>query len=1437
MPKTKYPNQIDTPSDLPIVRNNILEVGAEAINSLRSAIVQIEKVLGINPQGAIGNTVASRISGVIDDSGNIKPESLEKIGILTSPVLDDHISKVAAIKESKLKLDFPTSLLQTEISYLSSTLDEINAQIESLSAIISAHVNVDATNRHPASAITVNDISDATSDLSTRSLTKTDLQSTISEIYSSHINYSGANISEVNSSHTSKQIYFDNATVGTLESDNVQDAIDELSGINSSLIIKHQNIFHSNSVSNLYSSLDPTDSSFGYKIANDITILSSANLGPEITTRISFSSPLEKPDVEISLGDFLTINYNSNITSYQIQAINYSSDNLFVESIDVFGNIFNNISNGTASIYLNKKAFDKNVKIIGTAKQEWNLSSSHIISISNPSSPSVISSGINPALLNASNRYFSITFDEKNSITVDCFNPSLTRQSVDSIVKKINEAFDQNFAPASAYRIDLDDGVSEILINHNISSLESPTSSLKISRSLDSGIDAAGFTSSEDFIFYGKNNQNVVINGQVFSGLAKKLETELLSYFFGTNTISVTSSSVNFLTSGIKIGDTINVIGSSATRAYTISSVSESKLSIDPNQIGSGFLEDSLSTDKFIIYDNCLSVKDLEFLEVDSTFGSSLIEIFLDQNQNILYNKILEYRSVVTGTNSLFQIVGFDLNKKENLSSYDLIFEKNTDDLSVLAYFSGEDQKLKITGDGGYFTLKSNVKNLNITVFIPSKNDLYTYLTLIPEDYETISVYFKNKINEENNLKIGQIVYENYLGALAGGIGGPRFFSSVNDSPIGKNLISKELREELFSKGFSETRSSGVVRGLSVTEVSDGDSNYLISYNSGVCYVAGKRFEIIGKSNLDVGINFSSYDNFYIGIDLYGNIVCESSDPLCNYPWQEEEVVVLAKIERSSSINYIYDLRLFINDLDLRLLNSITVSPQPGMGHFSSFIDAIKYAKRFSQIYPKAGIPEIHLKSGTYSYEVSVSTDLSYEFWEDNVFGTAGTPSTDKTNFFTEIIKSGLYLDFPVSISGEGFSTKLNIKRRVTSSGSGEYVDNDNLYIFGAGFNTSGLDATIYHDTFSDGVITFKNINFNSGGIALIDLNNYNASNENYNFKINIDNISLNNSIKLYEITNTSNYKGNISISNSNLFGPVTIRPLDSSVRYKHISLINNNFEADLITTMMYPPLTTSISDYPAENDIRNIGNGILANSTSNRVDRVSYDLFVPNNLSINNNVSISGKYNIIDPNRDGTSNCTDSPVFRFEQDSTIIPIKLIKPVPAILYKIHPSSISANNIVYDSTSFAGIYASSSTTTSEIKLILPISDYFTSSMYQNYTGDGSQYATAITSLTFAFQGTYNWPSPSSDVVATIEVFLLNAVGATTQLSSLTTNVTKTNLQTTTSFYSPSIDTSGQITLANVFNHYAVVTLKCGTAYSSPKLYSSVITANVMGIHPG
>ena len=247
--KSKYPNQIDTPSELTIVRDNITEITSDVINSLRSAIVQIEKTLGINPQGDVGQTVAQRISGVIDSSGNLSADSIDRAGLVFGPIFNDQISNVAAIEESKLKLNFPTQILQSEISYVNSLIDEIQLQVESLSALISAHVNLESTNRHKAKAIAVDSILQVSSTTGIKTFTGDNLQNTLTTLVQSHFNYDGTGINSDNNSHSANQVYFDNQNVSAvLDSSSVQGAIEELAGGNDAAIRRNLSYLTKNGV-------------------------------------------------------------------------------------------------------------------------------------------------------------------------------------------------------------------------------------------------------------------------------------------------------------------------------------------------------------------------------------------------------------------------------------------------------------------------------------------------------------------------------------------------------------------------------------------------------------------------------------------------------------------------------------------------------------------------------------------------------------------------------------------------------------------------------------------------------------------------------------------------------------------------------------------------------------------------------------------------------------------------------------------------------------------------------------------------------------------------------------------------------------------------------------------------------------------------------------
>jgi hypothetical protein len=99
MGRSKYPEKYDTSVEIPQIRGNIHEIGVDVLNSIRSAILQIEHTLGINPQGSLTNTVSDRLSKSLDANGNIRKEAFDKAGVLYGPISNESVAKTAAIEE------------------------------------------------------------------------------------------------------------------------------------------------------------------------------------------------------------------------------------------------------------------------------------------------------------------------------------------------------------------------------------------------------------------------------------------------------------------------------------------------------------------------------------------------------------------------------------------------------------------------------------------------------------------------------------------------------------------------------------------------------------------------------------------------------------------------------------------------------------------------------------------------------------------------------------------------------------------------------------------------------------------------------------------------------------------------------------------------------------------------------------------------------------------------------------------------------------------------------------------------------------------------------------------------------------------------------------------------------------------------------------------
>ncbi len=104
----KFPLDIDDDASIPVVNDNINEIGGEAINALRDATIALETELGIGASGTAGS-VAQRLSVALLPDGHLKPSELTSLGLVTLPITNDQIANNAGILESKLHLDYRTS--------------------------------------------------------------------------------------------------------------------------------------------------------------------------------------------------------------------------------------------------------------------------------------------------------------------------------------------------------------------------------------------------------------------------------------------------------------------------------------------------------------------------------------------------------------------------------------------------------------------------------------------------------------------------------------------------------------------------------------------------------------------------------------------------------------------------------------------------------------------------------------------------------------------------------------------------------------------------------------------------------------------------------------------------------------------------------------------------------------------------------------------------------------------------------------------------------------------------------------------------------------------------------------------------------------------------------------------------------------------------------
>lgn len=1165
MSKSKYPNELDTSIEIPAVRDSSL---SNSINGLRSAVFQIERVLGINPQGSSGNTVASRLNKVIDNDGNLKKTALINVGLLSGPISNHDVAENAGISEKKLNLDYSTQLLHSEIARIEKELNLITGQISTLISKISSHLSPDVSRSHTAKSVVLNSKPQTESDLSTNFLEAPHVQQALEDIYNKHINYSGNNIDEFNNSHSARQIYFDNSNVsGTVAATNVQQAIEAFitAGVDENSV--HQDTQHSNGVLRFGKLRTVGNDKISEILISNISVsFSSSNGNSSGTTNIIINDEVPLHNIALKPFDIVQIvdNFSPEIAGeYELKSFRELNGNLI--SVEIFGLLTaNSTVNTVINLARNIESQTNEAALLVTAIEESGTSSSRFLQIANPDCTRIISKGINPFKINSSNRYISLKIDNVE-YNLDLYTPGLSRQTLDSIITAINKQLTTRAASAKAYRLDRENGGSELVIAHDIPDDDLESHSLTISKGSDNALDALGFSYIENQKQNALFGTKYFLNGQTYSGLKEKLDTNELVFFSNSNNIGIGLSSINFIDLGIKIGDIIiitNAQDSADNGSYLIEQVSDFQIRINSNQLPLGFVGNSTTNTRFRIFSNSISSQGITFDKVSNSFGSALLDIFMDRHRNIHYNKILEYRSEIVSSTSLLEIVDVDgedfYNQTLNLRVMESLESSNSFYLSL-----DNSEPIQVHGQHNYLWITSGDKNLKLKIFVPDASAMAGRLSMDNSEIN-IPVYLFEKTNPESNMLLSRILFNNFNGRFSGGINGSRSFSKLPFGTISSKDLGSDVKERLLERPIAETRSNGVIYGFEIENaVINEDNFYTFDIKRGLGYVKGKRIEKNSSITFSTDINALTHNKVYVILNENGNFQVDTPISLsekCITPYDGSNFIILGSIEFDEVNINVVDLRLFIDQIDLKLLNSITVSPQSGMGHFNDPVKALKYAKRFSELFPRAGIPSIHFKSGKHLINLDIEYNQSSATWDANSSSTLQI-------FYDKQIESGIFIDFPVVLQGEGSSTIIESTYNAIFTDTVYQNINFPISIVGSGFSA----ASRGHLKLSDnGFVEIKNLTLRNSSISIIDFN-LKEDNNDLSCEVKIDNVYFDfkefsgtftngtngpRAIEIREISDTTHNKGSVLI-NDCTFLESGIHT-DSPLRTKNLTISNN---------------------------------------------------------------------------------------------------------------------------------------------------------------------------------------------------------------------------------------------------------------------------------------
>lgn len=334
---TTFPNEIDSDISVPPIYDNIIDLGAEAIQAIRSALFAVEENIGINSQGGMGS-LGERVNVSIDEMGNIRPASLIGIGLVSLPITNSQISPTAEIDESKLNLTYTTQFLYNLFANLDAEVDNLNNFLSISGIKLEPHIAGSAY-RHKLSHIdvdagTLSKVNITTGTTTSRNtINSYTLTSEISNDLLSHIRADKANDTTTppaHQAHNASGIYINSSNFASVPStaNDLQSFADYVDASSLALLGSRTQNLYSNGIPRTArnitlpnsksgeSLVDPTPATTYLLYAAAISPVDNIDNGDDVillnpSAGVISSGLIDAQFSQVAPGDYITINYGN----------------------------------------------------------------------------------------------------------------------------------------------------------------------------------------------------------------------------------------------------------------------------------------------------------------------------------------------------------------------------------------------------------------------------------------------------------------------------------------------------------------------------------------------------------------------------------------------------------------------------------------------------------------------------------------------------------------------------------------------------------------------------------------------------------------------------------------------------------------------------------------------------------------------------------------------------------------------------------------------------------------------------------------------------------------------------------------------------------------------------------------------------------------------